>query len=330
MTDMTNTSAHAINARDAALGRTIREQYVNLECFWEKQYREYLATHDFKSAVATLKSGLDAFSIEYVDRFFNLLELCKIKNSLLVKHDYAFTSRDHLYLRDFNQFLGKLRNFPYVEFGNAVKFIFSNQYGLIDVPRERLSSVDGKAIIDGGGYVGDTAILFSNLFRHSPVLAFEPVQKHFNMLSAMVSKYRLTGQITPLMQGLSDTSGTAEISVADEQNFDAGANLAHNDGNVHRTASLIETVSIDDLVAARKLTPGLIKLDVEGWESKVIQGAVNSIKTYKPLLVIAIYHSPIDFFELKPFLESLDLGYRFMIRRSELCLPMTDLVLIAY
>lgn len=75
---------------------------------------------------------------------------------------------------------------------------------------------------------------------------------------------------------------------------------------------------------------GLLKLDVEGWESKVIAGARKTILRDKPLLVIAIYHSLTDFFEIKPYLESLNLGYRFMIRRSELCLPMTDLVLIAY
>ena len=75
---------------------------------------------------------------------------------------------------------------------------------------------------------------------------------------------------------------------------------------------------------------GLIKLDTEGFETLIIEGSIEIIKRDKPILVIAIYHTPQDFFELKDKIKNLNMGYKFLIRRSEMVLPQADLVLIAY
>jgi hypothetical protein len=47
---------------------------------------------------------------------------------------------------------------------------------------------------------------------------------------------------------------------------------------------------------------------VEGYERQVLEGALESIKTWKPILLLSIYHHYEQFFGLKPFLEELDLG----------------------
>ncbi len=75
---------------------------------------------------------------------------------------------------------------------------------------------------------------------------------------------------------------------------------------------------------------GLIKMDIEGMESWAIAGAQKVIKQYKPVLVISIYHTPEDFFEMKDKIKELNPDYKFMFRRAEDILPDADLVLIAY
>ena len=57
---------------------------------------------------------------------------------------------------------------------------------------------------------------------------------------------------------------------------------------------------------------------------------LNTIKNQKPVLAVAIYHTPEDFFDLKNELRRLNPDYKFMIRRSEQLIPTADLVLIAY
>ena len=71
-------------------------------------------------------------------------------------------------------------------------------------------------------------------------------------------------------------------------------------------------------------------MDTEGFENAIVDGAKNLIKAHKPVLAIAMYHTPQDFFELKDKILALKPSYKFLIRRSEIILPTADLVLIAY
>ena len=67
-----------------------------------------------------------------------------------------------------------------------------------------------------------------------------------------------------------------------------------------------------------------------GKEYEVIRGAEKTIRKYRPVIICALYHNPVDFFCIKPFLESLNLGYRFAIRRLDIYMPTTDVYLLAY
>ena len=58
---------------------------------------------------------------------------------------------------------------------------------------------------------------------------------------------------------------------------------------------------------------GLIKVDLEGAEQRFLKGAEKTIKAQKPLLLISIYHTPSDFFDIKPLIESWNLGYEFTV-----------------
>ncbi len=75
-------------------------------------------------------------------------------------------------------------------------------------------------------------------------------------------------------------------------------------------------------------------MDVEGSESAAIRGAIETIRRFKPLMAISVYHTPEDFLGIKPFIESLGLGYRFRIEHHNpfdpvyetmlMCLPPAD------
>lgn len=136
------------------------------------------------------------------------------------------TSRDALYTKAFQQYLNQVKNFLYTEFNNAVKFIFSNLYGLIDLPKEVIEKINGKSVIDGGSFVGDTALLFYNMFQQSKIFAFEPVEKNFNLMNQILHKYKTQDRISCLKQGLSDQSGESEINFSDDNVIDAGITLS--------------------------------------------------------------------------------------------------------
>ena len=60
---------------------------------------------------------------------------------------------------------------------------------------------------------------------------------------------------------------------------------------------------------------GLIKVDIEGAEQDFLAGARKTIEKHKPVLLMSIYHNADDFFDIKPIIESWNLGYKFRIHK---------------
>lgn len=68
--------------------------------------------------------------------------------------------------------------------------------------------------------------------------------------------------------------------------------------------------TIDGLVASGAVQRvDFLKMDVEGSELAVLQGAEQTLQQFKPRLAISIYHKFGDFFEIPLFLQSLNIGY---------------------
>ena len=74
--------------------------------------------------------------------------------------------------------------------------------------------------------------------------------------------------------------------------------------------------TLDSFVDKNNIKVGLIKTDLEGFEQNFLKGSLNTIKKQKPILIISIYHNYSDFFDIKPMIEELDLGYKFKIIKS--------------
>lgn len=205
---------------------------------------------------------------------------------------------------------------------------YTNRYGMYDLPAEVVARINGKAVIDGGGFIGDTLVLFREMFVQSVIHSFEPASASYERLVNLLPQDIASGHIKAYQKALGKAAGTLRLS-KNQGAVDAMAST-HTDYHKADMYEDVEVVSIDDFVRENNLEVGMIKLDVEGAEPDIIQGALETIKSQKPMLIIAFYHQPDEFYELKPYLESLNLGYKFTIRRSCLSLPLTDLVLIAY
>ncbi|MCC8278461.1 FkbM family methyltransferase [Campylobacter sp. VicNov18] len=58
----------------------------------------------------------------------------------------------------------------------------------------------------------------------------------------------------------------------------------------------VEVTTLDSYLEKNPLDIGFIKVDIEGFEQEFLKGAVNTIKTQKPTMLISIYYNPNDFF----------------------------------
>ena len=203
-------------------------------------------------------------------------------------------------------------------------------FGFGQFPSEIQKQVIGKDIIDGGGCCGDSAMIFTE-YGPGKVYTFEanpdtvPGMERILAENAEVLGDR-KDQIQIVPMALGESKGTLTLFSRGE--FDGAATILPHD--YETKAHEVAMISIDDFVAEHALNVGLIKLDLEGADYDTLLGAKETILKQKPLLILSIYHTFRDFFEMKPLIESWEAGYTFEIRHHCPCLPNAELVLMAY
>ena len=198
--------------------------------------------------------------------------------------------------------------------------VFWDRCGIpyLDNP-DRINHLD---IIDAGAFIGDSALIFSEMTTAN-VHAFEPVPDNYQHLLETIE---LNGKknIIPNLLALGDRRDKLTISIHDSSS-------SHFENTAFSYQGYIEAnmITLDEYVEERGLKVGLIKADVEGAEQLLLRGALKTICTQKPSLLISIYHNADDFFHIKPMLENLNLGYHFKIRHPVCGSIMTETLLVA-
>ena len=125
----------------------------------------------------------------------------------------------------------------------------------------------------------------------------------------------LSTRVSVIEKGISDSCRQAQITL-DGAGSTINANATQSNGCNSKYLQITLT-DIDSYVASNELDVRLIKLDIEGAELSAIYGAMRTIKEHRPVLLVSIYHTAKDFFEIKPLIESSVPGYRFMIRHLD-------------
>jgi len=138
----------------------------------------------------------------------------------------------------------------------------------------------GRVAVDVGAHKGVYARVLSGLASH--VHAFEPNPVAFAWL-----KRALPGNVTPHAIALSDRDGQAELFLPRRgRRFSrSGGSLnprkARNPhGKVRVTVRMLDSLGLQDV--------GFIKIDVEGAEAQVLQGARATIARFRPVLQIEL------------------------------------------
>ena len=169
-------------------------------------------------------------------------------------------------------------------------------------------------VIDLGACVGDSSFILGE-YTDKKVYAFEPLEENYLQLCENI-KLNNINNIVPIKMAAGEIKSMLPIYETltghESACIDAGRIVLEKFRN-YKPTGLIEVTALDDFVSERNINVGLIKFDVEGCELASIKGALNVIKANKPILLISIYHKASDFFEIKSFIENLNLGYSFRV-----------------
>ena len=160
----------------------------------------------------------------------------------------------------------------------------------IQLLRWRQAGFRPKVIYDIGAYDGRWSQMCSALFAPRQIVLFEPQQE---LQQALRSRQREDWKILPFALGAQNTvqefhltsnrsAGSLLMPVLDDDLAASGTDVVGSESVSVRT--------LDSVVAAEQLeAPDLIKLDVQGFEEKVLEGGKTTFaKTAKLVIEVSI------------------------------------------
>lgn len=182
-------------------------------------------------------------------------------------------------------------------------FVYPKEYRIIDkiikkriIPKgfidyELLFFIDyfspNSIILDIGCNLGVYTHCFSTFGNNYHIYAFEPIPELYKRLKKLYNKKAKIFQYA-----ISDTIGTAELKIPYLQNieYQTRATLSVKfKENLENKARFIQvqTQTIDNFCKKEKINKvDFIKIDVEGYEEFVIEGARNILESSKPVVLM--------------------------------------------
>ncbi|MFN8278605.1 MAG: FkbM family methyltransferase [Chitinophagales bacterium] len=148
-----------------------------------------------------------------------------------------------------------------------------------------------SCLLDVGGNTGHFSLAACAMQPKLVAYAFEPVPSIFNRLkqNAALNPF----QIHPQQLALSDAEGTLSLFVPkSEISYSASSNADFHQTDVAEVS--IRATTMDQFVKENQLRPDFIKIDVEWHELSVLKGAVGTLATCSPVLVIEVLFAEIE------------------------------------
>lgn len=145
-----------------------------------------------------------------------------------------------------------------------------------------LTNVGKPVIMDVGAHYGETARAYAKAFPSAAIYSFEPFPKSFGALKSNSADYP---NAILLNKGLSDVAGKLRFNanVGDPTNslleLDGRASQTWNNSGLRESGSLeCDFTTIDQFLTEYQLDRiHLLKIDVQGAEYRVLQGAREAI-----------------------------------------------------
>lgn len=146
---------------------------------------------------------------------------------------------------------------------------------------------DRPIILDIGANIGWHSISWAKARPTSKIFAFEPDPETYTLLQRNISRNRLSQQIFPIPKALSNQPGTLPFFQSKDNAY---SSLKNTQRREITNQILVPVTTIDEFVETYQLEHiSLIKIDVEGLETQVIQGSLSTLKRLTPDLFVEIY-----------------------------------------
>lgn len=152
------------------------------------------------------------------------------------------------------------------------------------VLREELR--EGMHIVDIGANIGYYACIEAQIVSDKgKVYAIEPELNNFKLLKKNIQINKYEDIIEPFQMAISDTDGYSTLYLSDKSNLHSLLKVR----GIHTTTYTTKTSTLDSFLRD-KTHIDFIRMDIEGFEYKIIDGMIDTFKKEKPLELFIEIH----------------------------------------
>lgn len=290
----------------------------------EEQYGDFLLVICFGSAVPEVMERVTALS----ERYQTVIPDVPVAGEGLF--DGAFLAAHESELREVRSLFADERSLEV--FGALLRYRYTGDLSILRSAESEKSEAlsllhigTNEIYMDLGAYDGDTVEEFLKLTgrRFEKIYAVEPNRRNYAKMRRRL--YALgSGVFTHLNAAVAAEDGSVTFirrsgrgaAVAVENAADGKTELPKN----IRTET-VDGRSVDSILKGNRAT--LIKYDVEGSEEAALRGSAETIRRYKPRLIVSLYHRTEDYITLPLLIHELNPAYKLYLRHHP-CIPAWD------
>lgn len=146
----------------------------------------------------------------------------------------------------------------------------------------------GETILDVGAWIGPLTFLFSHLVgENGKVYAFEPNPESFSILEHYTTNNK-SDNIYLYKKAISNVVGYIKLHSPSQISRSASIRN-HSDVSGFKYEWKCDCTTIDEFCLTQDIRPDGIKIDVEGAEMNVLNGAFKIIEKYKPWCLLEFH-----------------------------------------
>jgi FkbM family methyltransferase len=162
--------------------------------------------------------------------------------------------------------------------------------------------------LDIGANIGVYSLLASSKILKGKIYSFEPIPKNYHRLKENIEINHIDN-IYPYMLALYCSKGSIEMNISDN---DCMASIIQ-EGNNQDNTILVETDTLNSMFSSEEMNISLCKLDAEGAELAILQGATHLLEKKSPPVFVIDYYTK----DLADFMMSY--GFSFYKYDEERC-----------
>ena len=285
---------------------SIKEYYPNLEFLWEKTNNE--SRELIVSIIAYRLLGYKKVKLPVNNKqYWEAIETAKSLADAGDTYDPHFM---HFILQKFNlHSIGYDIKLYFSSLGIAIDYLIE-QYAFKSGDKKIVAVEPGDVVLDAGACWGDTALYFAHQAgEQGKVYSFEFIPGNIKLFKINTSlNLHLEKRIALIQHPVSNKTGDTIYFK------DLGPGSKVEFQPFKEQTGTVTTVSIDNFIAANNINKvDFIKIDIEGAEPLALEGAIETIKKFRPKLAVAIYHSMDDFANIPKWILDLNLNYELFI-----------------